>query len=320
MKHKYLTIIVFLLSLAIYAQDDEITAIAEEACSCLEKIDPDLERTERYEEIKSCISSSITIYQIKQSMMSVAQKVKDTLGKADDMTTIDSMTIPSDGANITIYTDKNYEKIEKALLQNCPAMKSLMMNESGEGQNSVSNNEKARMYYDEGQDYYAGKSFKEAIKKYKKAVAEDENFAFAWDMIGLSYRQLHQYKKAIKYYKRSLEIQPGGKVPLMNIPVAYQYLKDYKKAIAGYKNFIAVFPNDPEGYYGISRIYFMDGDYENALENMCKAYFMYQELKSPYIRDAEQNIALFYDELKKKDKLDIFEKVAKKYNIQIQQD
>ena len=199
-------------------------------------------------------------------------------------------------------------------------MKRLMMNESEERENSVSNKKKAIRYYNEGQDLYRQGNFKKAIKKYKKAVKEDENFAFAWDMIGLSYRQLQQYGKAIEHYNKSLEVQPGGKVPLMNIPVAYEYLKEYEKAITGYENFMKVFPGDPEGYYGLGRIYHLQGDYENALENMCKAYLIYKELNSPYIRDAGQNIALFYNELKQQNRLDIFEKAAKKYNIQIQED
>jgi len=319
MRFRPITLILLLLSLAVYPQEDEIATVSGEACTCLEKIDASLERTKRYEEIKSCISSAITTYQLEQSVLNLLEKTKDTLEKAGDLSKIDSMPIPSD-ESIVINTDKNYKEIETYLLQNCNAMKSLMMNESDEKQHSTSKNEEAITYYNEGQEYYSQKNFKEAIKKYKKAVEKDENFAFAWDMIGLSYRQLNQYKKAIKYYEKSLEVQPGGKVPLMNIPVAYIYLKEYKNAIQGYLNFISVFPNDPEGYYGISRVYFMDGAYENALENIFKAYFMYQELKSPYVRDAEQNIAFYYNELKEKNKSDIFEKVAKKYNVQIQED
>ncbi len=319
MHFKPILLILLLLSLAVYPQEDEIATVSGEACTCVEKIDASLERAKRYEEIKSCISSAITTYQLEQSVLNLLEKTKDTLEKAGDVSKIDSMTIPSD-ESIVINTDKNYKEIETYLLQNCNAMKGLMMNESDEKQHSTSKNEEAITYYNEGQDYYRQGNFKEAIKKYKKAVDKDENFAFAWDMIGLSYRQLHQYKKAIKYYKKSLEVQPGGKVPLVNIPVAYIYLKKYKDAIQGYLNFIVIFPDDPEGYYGISRVYFMDGAYENALKNIFKAYFMYQESKSPYVRDAEQNIAFYYNELKEKGKLDIFKKVAKKYNVQIQED
>ena len=38
--------------------------------------------------------------------------------------------------------------------------------------------------------------------------------------------------------------------------------KEYEKAIEAYKEFIKVFPEDPEGYYGIGRIYHLQGNYE----------------------------------------------------------
>ncbi|MCB0375446.1 MAG: tetratricopeptide repeat protein [Sinomicrobium sp.] len=317
MKPKNLMVIALFLSLAVHAQDDDVKAISEEACTCLQKINPDLERIERYEEIKSCISSSIITRQLKQKLFTINEELKDTIEDTDALA--DSLKT-SLNKSIVVETDKNYEAIEKQLLRNCATMKRLMMNEGEKRENSMSNKKEAIRYYNEGQEYYKQGNFEKAIKKYKKAVDEDENFAFAWDMIGLSYRQLHQYREAIEYYNKSLEVQPGGRVPLMNIPVAYQYLKEYEKAITGYENFMKVFPDDPEGYYGLGRIYHLRGDYENALDNMCKAYLIYKKLNSPYIGDASQNIALFYNELKQQNRLDIFEKAAKKYNIQIQED
>ena len=59
---------------------------------------------------------------------------------------------------------------------------------------------------------------------------------------------------------------------------------------------------------------------ENALENMMKAYILYAEIKSPYIRDSEKFIRLLYQEFKKEKKEDIFIAIAKKYNIQITED
>jgi hypothetical protein len=62
-------------------------------------------------------------------------------------------------------------------------------------------------------------------------------------------------------------------------------------------------------------MYHNKGDYENALDNTMKAYVLYNEISSPYARDAESNLELFYRELKEKGQLDLFKKIAKKHNI-----
>lgn len=74
---------------------------------------------------------------------------------------------------------------------------------------------------------------------------------------------------------------------------------------------------DPEGYYGAGRAYFYDEEYEKGLDNIFQAFLIYKKTNSPYVHDAESNISAFYNDLKEKQKLDIFNKVAKKYNIEI---
>jgi hypothetical protein len=53
------------------------------------------------------------------------------------------------------------------------------------------------------------------------------------------------------------------------------------------------------------------------VHNFFKAYNLYGETQSPYIRDAQQLVASFYNDLKEKGKLDIFTEAAKNNNIQI---
>ncbi|MBL4663695.1 MAG: tetratricopeptide repeat protein, partial [Flavobacteriaceae bacterium] len=148
-------------------------------------------------------------------------------------------------------------------------------------------------------------------------LKKDRNFAYAYDMVGISYRRMNDYKKALKYYNKSLKLDPKGRMPLLNKPIAYALMEDYQSSIEGYLEFIDVFPDDPEGFYGIGRIYHVLGDYENALDNMMKSYVLYNEIESPYARDAEANLSLFYKELKEKNQLDLFTRLAKKYKIEI---
>ena len=314
---KILKILPFLLlSISVFGQSSDIEAVSQKACNCLDKVSQGLVRTKMYEEIKSCIESSITTEQLMSKLLGASNEIKkDSMDRVNALITGDSIA-PKE-INITIVMDLDYEEVEEHLLRNCARMQRLMTTENRQSEVSVSDKKSALKLYDEGMDVYRAKDYEGAIAKFKKAIKKDRNFAYAYDMVGISYRRLDDYKNALKYYNKSIKLDPGGRMPLMNIPIAYALMNDYKKSIEGYLRFIEVFPDDPEGFYGIGRIYHLLGDYENAVDNMMKSYVMYNEIESPYARDAESNLSLFYRELKEKGELDLFTRMAKKHKIDI---
>ncbi len=316
MKKTLLLFFVFSSSFG-FSQEDQATfeKITEDACARLSNVSLNLPREERYASIKEEITMSILEQQVLDNMLEGTTKALDSLIQNGDFKKTDTLTLP--GKRNVIIVDKDYEKIERYLLKNCDRMKLLMSNDEESSEVSVSDKKKALEYYDEGQVFFQKGAYDDAIKSYKKALRKDKTFAFAWDMLGYSYRKNENYKEAIKAYDKSLALDPKGKMPLTNKPIAYAMLGNLDKAIEGYQDYIALFPEDPEGYYGIGRIYHAKGDYENTLDATMNAYILYKEIQSPYVRDAEANLSLYYGELKEKNKLDIWNKVAKKYNIQI---
>ena len=167
-------------------------------------------------------------------------------------------------------------------------------------------------------EYLEQGDYKNAILKFKKAIEIDSKFAFAWDNLGVSYRQANQYDKAIKAYKKSLEINPKGRLPLINIAVTYNLNKDYASAIKYYNKFIALYNDDPEGYYGLGLILYTNNKPEEGLDNLIHAYTIYSDQNSPYRADAAKKIGYMYNDLKNQDKLEVFNKVASKYNLKIE--
>ena len=135
-----------------WAQDDVDMEIIESACVCIEDVDTSLIRAERYQEVKSCISSSILQFQMKQTLIESLEKVKDTLDSKESIDLIDSLNMRDD-KNI-IVVDKDYEIIEERLLRDCRAMQRVMMNDSEEAVNSISENTNAIDFYNSGQEYY----------------------------------------------------------------------------------------------------------------------------------------------------------------------
>jgi len=298
---------------------EKIVDVAYDACECIGKISTNLTAQEKSEAIKSCITSANMAWQLKKSMTKMTEKVKDTLDKTHDISKIDSLTIPSDNKDI-IVTDSDYEEIESYLFDTCGDMEAIYFADNLVKENSYSNQEKAIEYYEKGINAFQNQNYKKAISLYKKAVKEDKKFAFAWDNLGRTYRELGNYKEAIKCYKKSLKIDPKGSMPLMNIALTYGFLKDYDKAKKAYRQYGKVFENDPETYFGLGRIYTIEGDFENGLDNMMQAYVLYIKMNSPYKLDAEKLIVVIAKELKKKNQLDVVKRLSKKYNIQLIED
>ncbi len=104
----------------------------------------------------------------------------------------------------------------------------------------------------------------------------------------------------------------------MNIAVTYNLTKDYDKAIMYYNKFISIYKEDPEGYYGLGLILYTNDNFEDGLDNLIHAYTIYTAQNSPYRTDAAKKIGYMYNDLKNKNKIAIFNKVATKYNLEIE--
>ncbi|CAM3643698.1 tetratricopeptide repeat protein [Flavobacterium chungbukense] len=208
-------------------------------------------------------------------------------------------------------------RVQAIVSKECPKLVPAIIENKDDIYYGKSKNESAQNSYIIGQDFMDQKNFKLAIESFQLALKADPNFVLALDDMAVSYRQLNDYDNAIKYYKKSLEIYPEGNFALMNIGVAYTFKSDYKTAISYYQKLIEYHPDNAEGYFGAGKNYFMLKDDEKALDNMFMAHRIYTDSKSDYAKDSEQFIGAIYQKMKSENKEDLFKKIAKKNNIQI---
>lgn len=287
-------LLLFIITIG-YSQEkkiDYVKTISESACDCIAKINT--ENKDKNSAIKNCIATSI----IDNLDVKVNSNEKD----------ISEIQLESAA----------YKKIETHLIENCEALKQISFSENKEFKHSTSQNVLAQLAYDDGMDSMDESNFGNAILKFKKAIEIDPKFAFAWDNLGISYRKTNQYEEAITAYKKSLEINPKGRMPLMNIAVTYNLKKEYDAAIQYYNKFISIYKDDPEGYYGLGLILYTNNNQEDGLDNLIHAYTIYTAQNSPYRADAAKKIGYMYNDLKNQDKLELFNKVATKYNLKIE--
>ena len=304
----------FFVLIEVFSQSDkeQMIKVAKESCGCIGEISTAIKEKKKYKKIKDCINSANIRVQFLDGLG--IKSSSDSTGIV--ILQVDSVLLTED-RDVKIDIDRNYREIEEHLLRDCESMKTLMASRDQTNRKSFSRKKSAKEHYDTGQHFFSQGRYTIAIEHYKNAVAEDEKFAFAWDMLGYSYRKLGDYDSAIQYYTKSLEIDPKGKMPLINMAYAYEYKEDFESAIQVMDDYINLYPNEGEGYYGRGRLFHKLGDYPNALEDTMKSYLMYNEVNSPYARDAEYNLVLFRDELKEKNQLGLFCETAKKYNIKI---
>lgn len=286
--------------------------LSENACKCIDSIYTfDKSKDSISSEIHACIDDKVGAYQMGIKLGSI----KDLDG------TIDENGKKNINISININQDskeykKYYYEMERYLNDNCPAIRNKIAVNDQVGEKSLSRNTEALKFYQLGLDETEKGNFEKSIEYYKKAVVFDPNFVFAYDNMGICYRRLNEFDKSIDAYEKSLKIDPNGKMPLQNIAVVYSYKKEYKKAVKCYEKLAKLDAKNPEVYYGIGQIYAQClFDYEKALENLCQAYNLYVEQKSPYRTDAEKLIQNVNFEMKKQGKEKIFNEILTKYHL-----
>ena len=287
---KLLNLLLFLMVFSVNGQNNDLAQIkniSTDACNCISEIKAD--NSSKNDAIKDCISKSL-----------VKTQKSDKESKTIDL------------------ESESFKKIQSYIIDNCNALKNLMFAENQEFKHATSTNVLAQLAYDDGMEFMDDQDYENAILKFKKATNIDHKFAFAWDNLGISFRKTDQYEKAIEAYKKSLKINPKGRLPLMNIAVVYNLNKEYKQSIKYYKKFITNFENDPEGYYGLGLIQYTNNLQEEGLDNLIHAYTIYTAQNSPYGTDAAKKIGYMYNDMKKQNKMEVFNKIATKYNLSIE--
>ncbi len=243
--------------------------------------------------LKTCTSRAMG-----QVMNASTQEEKSTLATAEGIRSV-------------------FKKVNELIPSYCYNVRRLIIEEKNTQFDKLSSFSQANEHYFRGNDFMNRGDFLNSIKEFKKAIKIDKDFVFAYDNLAISFRKQENYKKAIKYYKKSLEILPEGYVALLNIAVAYSKLEDYDNSLKYYNELIYFYQDNPEGYLGAGRMQFIKYDYAIALENTFIAHRIYVETNSEYKHESEQLIEIMYSELKKKGKIDLFNRKAELHNFTI---
>jgi Flp pilus assembly protein TadD len=77
-----------------------------------------------------------------------------------------------------------------------------------------------------------------AIASFAKAVAADEHNAFAWNWLGILYRESGDYAHAEQSYRKAIELRPDDAAAHLNLGILYDvYLGRPAEALAQYREY-----------------------------------------------------------------------------------
>jgi tetratricopeptide (TPR) repeat protein len=77
------------------------------------------------------------------------------------------------------------------------------------------------------------------------------------------------------------------------------------------------YPEDPEGYFGIGKVYVLSEQYEKAIDYVFIAHRLYTLSGSEYISDTENLAITIYNKLKEQNKTELFRQKAFEYGVNI---
>ncbi|HVN58829.1 MAG TPA: tetratricopeptide repeat protein [Bacteroidales bacterium] len=206
-------------------------------------------------------------------------------------------------------------KAMESLMGSCPKIRKFVIQDRKQKFYTKSASAEANKYFEDGNDLFGKNDYKGALKLYSKALKSDPNYIYAIDNTGLAYRKMGDTKKAIKFYKKSLDIYPEGSFALKNLGYAYSLSNDFQDAMLCYQKLAFFYPDDPEGYFGIGKLFVATGQYETAIDYIFTAHRIYKATGSEYSTDSEKMISVIYNKLREQNKLDTFNQKASEYGI-----
>jgi serine/threonine protein kinase len=142
----------------------------------------------------------------------------------------------------------------------------------------VALNSSMKQYVVEGDHYFAGGKYPEAIQSYESAlkilnvpIFSRDTKASVLSGLGDAWGGVGQSEKAISFYKRALEIDVNNVQALAGIGDVYFVGGQYAEAVAWYNKAIILSPEDSEKYYDRGQAYERQGLYREALRDFHKA-------------------------------------------------
>lgn len=128
----------------------------------------------------------------------------------------------------------------------------------------------ARLFEKAVKEFNQGNS-KKAFKEFENAVKEEDQYAEAWEYMGMIRHSEQNLDDAEKYFRRSLEIDPNSYRALADLGTILLLKGDPAGAGALYRKAILIRPDDPQPRTQLGMALFQLEKFSEALDQLAKA-------------------------------------------------
>lgn len=149
-------------------------------------------------------------------------------------------------------------------------------------------------FYQKGKIYFENKNSKEAIINLNKAVALDDKYIDAYDLLSEIYFSQSEFLMAKMMSTKSLELFPDGYKANLNLGMIYENIRDFNTALTYYTKCTWCQPENAEGYYLTAKMNFVANDYNKSLINGLIAEKYYKKSQDIKILNAQYIIGMSY--------------------------
>ena len=134
----------------------------------------------------------------------------------------------------------------------------------------ISQEEEAKFYTKQGDDYFKQGSYNKAIEEYKMAL-KFKPYVYTYRQLGNAYLNIGDYKNAEIQYKEAIRISPKVAILYYNLSYIYGKEGNYDEVISICNRGLEVNPNQVNLLNNLSDAYMKKGLYEEAKATIEKA-------------------------------------------------
>ncbi|MDR1507775.1 MAG: tetratricopeptide repeat protein [Treponema sp.] len=134
--------------------------------------------------------------------------------------------------------------------------------------------EKPTMYNSLGWFYYYSGDFHNAIYYFKKSIAEDEKYQFAYIALAYIYDEENNFEAALNYLKEAEKIDENNPDLYNNLGIVYYHVSDYENSESAFRKAISLNYRFAEPYNNLGFLYFEKNEYTLSEEYFKKSMAM----------------------------------------------
>ena len=140
-----------------------------------------------------------------------------------------------------------------------------------EGASSTASEQDVTLLIAQGFELRNAGNYQGAVKRFDRAIAQDENYAKPFLYRGQTFIQMREYDAAIKDFRQVLQLDPTNVRAWHGQGVAKAELKLYPSAVDSFDQAIACEPNNDKIWYNRGRALLKLQQYESALTSFDRA-------------------------------------------------